>query len=174
MPEKLDVREYNAVNTRIGQFKSLDVLVHCQGIARPGAEWEEEAFLNIMDINLNSAMRLACVSFPLLKASGGNIVNVASYTTSKTGIVDLIRAMAHKYDADGVRVNSTTPGYRKTDMIESLWTDPEAAEKIANRAAAKRWGTVEDLVGPTLYLASDAAALATGITLPVDDGYYTG
>lgn len=101
--------------------------------------------------------------------------SVPAYCASKSGIVGLTRAMAHEWGADGVRVNAIAPGYHKTEMTKPLWSDPPAAEKIAQRAAAKRWGTVEDLVGPTLFLASnDTAAFVTGVVLPVDGGYHTG
>jgi len=139
-----------------------------------------------MDINLNSAMRLSRSAFPLLKATGGSIVNFASmlsyladesvpsYTASKTGIMGLTRAMAHKYGRDGVRVNAMAPGYHRTDMTKPLWSVEESAAKIAERSALKRWGTTEDLVGPILFLSSPAAAFVTGITLPVDGGYHSG
>lgn len=184
--ELLDVRDKAAVEARIDRMGRLDVLVNCQGVARPGDEWTEETFLTVMDINLNSAMRLSRAAHPLLKASGGNIVNVASmlsyladaavpsYTASKTGIVGLTRALAHQWGQDGIRVNAIAPGYHKTDMTKPLWSDPVAAARIADRAAAKRWGTAEDLVGPTLFLASDAASFVTGAVLPVDGGYHTG
>ena len=184
--ERLDVRDAPAVDTFFAKIGRLDVLVNCQGISRPDKEWEEETFLNVIDINLSSAMRLARSAYPLLKASGGNIVNVASmlsyladetvpaYTASKAGIVGLTRAMAHKYGRDGVRVNAVAPGYHKTDMTRELWSVAASADKIADRSALKRWGTVEDLVGPTLFLASPAAAFVTGAVLPVDGGYHSG
>jgi NAD(P)-dependent dehydrogenase (short-subunit alcohol dehydrogenase family) len=141
----------------------------------------------VIDINLSSAMRLSRAAHPLLKRSQGCVINIASmlsyladpsvpaYCASKSGIVGLTRAMAHEWGADGVRVNAIAPGYHKTEMTKPLWSDPPAAEKIAQRAAAKRWGTVEDLVGPTLFLASnDTAAFVTGVVLPVDGGYHTG
>lgn len=184
--ERLDVRDYDAVQRRIGAIDKLDVLVNCQGVARPDAEWEEETFLNVMDINLSSAMRLSRAAHPLLKKSGGNIVNIASmlsyladaavpsYCASKTGILGLTRALAHKYGEDGIRVNAIAPGYHKTDMTEPLWSDPEASDRIANRAASGRWGTTDDLVGPTIFVASDAADFITGAVIPVDGGYHTG
>ncbi|MFM2277833.1 MAG: hypothetical protein RLZZ444_64 [Pseudomonadota bacterium] len=184
--ERLDVRDATAVDAFFAKFGRLDVLVNCQGISRPDKEWEEETFLNVIDINLSSAMRLARGAYPLLKASVGNIVNVASmlsyladetvpaYTASKAGIVGLTRAMAHKYGRDGVRVNAIAPGYHKTDMTKDLWSIAATADKIADRSALKRWGTVEDLVGPTLFLASPAAAFVTGAVLPVDGGYHSG
>lgn len=184
--ERLDVRDKDAVETFFGNLQQLDVLINCQGVARPEAEWDEETFLDVMNINLNSAMRLSRAAFPLLKETAGCIVNFASmlsyladdsvpsYTASKTGIVGLTRALAHRYGRDGVRVNAVAPGYHKTDMTKALWSVEDSARKIAERAAMKRWGTVEDLVGPILFLCSPAAAFVTGITLPVDGGYHSG
>jgi NAD(P)-dependent dehydrogenase (short-subunit alcohol dehydrogenase family) len=184
--EQLDVRDGEAVSRFFAGLNNLDVLVNCQGIARPDAEWEEEVFLDVMDVNLNSAMRLSRSAFPLLKARGGCIVNFASmlsyladesvpsYTASKTGIVGLTRALAHKYGRDGVRVNAVGPGYHRTEMTKPLWSVAESEKKIADRSALKRWGTTEDLVGPILFLCSPAAAFVTGVTLPVDGGYHSG
>ncbi|CAN7368327.1 SDR family oxidoreductase [Rhizobium sp. LjRoot30] len=183
---RLDVRGGAAVSAFFDELDRLDVLVNCQGVARPDAEWEEETFLDVMDINLNSAMRLSRAAFPLLKVSRGSIVNLASmlsyladetvpsYTASKTGIVGLTRALAHKYGRDGVRVNAIAPGYHRTEMTKALWSVPESEAKISERSAVKRWGTTEDLVGPVLFLASPAAEFVTGITLPVDGGYHIG
>lgn len=182
----LDVRDNDAVKAFFGDLSALDVLVNCQGVARPDAEWDEETFMDVMDINLSSAMRLARAAFPLLKASGGSIINFASmlsfladetvpsYTASKTGIVGLTRALAHKYGRDGVRVNAIAPGYHKTEMTRALWSVPDSAHKIAERSALKRWGTTVDLVGPALFFASPAAHFVTGVTLPVDGGFHSG
>jgi len=184
--ERLDVRDSNAVSRFFKGLDEVDVLVNCQGIARPDAEWEEDVFLDVMDVNLNGAMRLSRAAFPLLKASGGCIVNFASmlsyladesvpsYTASKTGIIGLTRALAQRYGRDGVRVNAVAPGYHRTEMTKPLWSDEHSEQKIAERSALKRWGTTDDLVGPVLFLCSPAAAFVTGVTLPVDGGYHSG
>ena len=184
--EQLDVRDKAAVEGLIDGLARLDVLVNCQGVARPEDEWQEETFLDVMDINLSSAMRLSRAAYPLLRQSRGSVVNFASmlsfladasvpaYCASKAGILGLTRALAHKWGEDGVRVNAIGPGYHKTEMTKPLWSDPSAAQRIAQRSAAKRWGTTEDLVGPTLFLASEAAGFVTGVMLPVDGGYHTG
>ena len=183
---RLDVQDPEAVRDFVQGLDRLDVLVNCQGISRPDDEWNEETYLKVIDINLNSVMRLTLAAYPLLERSGGNIINVASmlsyladptvpgYTASKSGVVGLTRAMAHRYGEAGVRVNAIAPGYHKTDMTRSLWDEPVAADKIARRSAARRWGTVEDLVGPCLFLASPSAGFVTGAVLPVDGGYHTG
>jgi NAD(P)-dependent dehydrogenase (short-subunit alcohol dehydrogenase family) len=184
--ERLDVRDKKAVDTFFAALPNLDVLVNSQGIARPEAEWSEETFLEVVDINMNSAMRLAMAAHPLLKATRGVIINIASmlsyladdsvpaYCASKTGIMGLTRALAHKFGPEGIRVNAIAPGYHKTDMTKSLWTDPVPAEKIANKSALKRWGTVDDLVGTAIFFASPAALFVTATTLPVDGGYVVG
>lgn len=182
----LDVRDSAAVTAFFGHLDRLDILVNCQGVARPGAEWEEETFLDVMDINLSSAMRLTRAGYPLLKQSRGSVINIASmlsyladdsvpaYTASKTGIMGLTRALAHKYGRDGVRVNAIAPGYHRTDMTKALWSVPADEARIGERSALKRWGTTDDLVGPALFLSSPAAAFVTGVTLPVDGGYHVG
>lgn len=184
--QPLDVRDSAAVASFFGSLAKLDVLVNCQGVARPDAEWEEETFLDVIDINLSSAMRLTRAAFPLLRQSRGSVINIASmlsyladesvpaYTASKTGIMGLTRALAHKYGRDGVRVNAIAPGYHRTDMTKALWSVPAHEEAISKRSALKRWGTTEDLVGPALFLSSPAAAFVTGVTLPVDGGYHVG
>ncbi|GGE11862.1 oxidoreductase [Aureimonas endophytica] len=181
--EKLDVKDRAAIDAFVGGLARLDVLVNAAGIARPDAEYEEETYLEVIDVNLNSAMRLAMAAYPLLKASRGAIVNTASmlsyladarvpaYGASKTGIVGLTRALAHRFGPDGIRVNAIAPGYHKTDMTKDLWTHDEHGPKIADKAALKRWGSVDDLVGTALFLASPAAAFVTATTLPVDGGY---
>jgi len=123
---------------------------------------------------------------PLLVNSRGAIINVASmlsyladdsvpaYCASKTGIMGLTRALAHKFGPEGIRVNAIAPGYHKTDMTKPLWTDPVPAGKIAAKSALKRWGTVEDLVGTAVFFASPASMFVTATTLPVDGGYVVG
>lgn len=182
----LDVRDTALVTAFGGGLPRLDILVNAQGIARPVDEWEETTFLDVMDVNLNSAFRLAMAVLPQLTATQGAVVNVASmlsyladadvpaYTASKTGIVGLTRAMAHRHGARGVRFNAVAPGYHRTDMTRALWEDPEAEARIAGRSALKRWGDAGDIVGAVLFLCSPAAAFVTGVTLPVDGGYHSG
>jgi NAD(P)-dependent dehydrogenase (short-subunit alcohol dehydrogenase family) len=182
----LDIRDGAAVTAFAGELPALDVLVNAQGIARPVAEWDEATFLDVMDVNLNSAFRLAMATMPQLTKARGAVVNVASmlsyladeavpaYTASKTGVVGLTRAMAHRYGASGVRFNAVAPGYHRTDMTRELWQDPVAEARIAARSALKRWGSADDIVGAVIFLCSPAAAFITGVTLPVDGGYHSG
>ena len=184
--EQVDVRDPKAIKDFVATLGKLDILVNGAGIARPTAEFEDETYTEVMDVNLNSQMRFAMAALPLLKASKGSIINIASmlsyvtdplvpaYGASKTGVLGLTRHLAHAFGPDGIRVNAISPGYHKTDMTKGLWTDPEPAAKIEQRSALKRWGTVDDLVGTAIFLSSPAAAFVTGTDLPVDGGFVVG
>ena len=181
--EILNVRDAKAVKALVSGLDSLDILINAAGVAKPIEEFEEETFLEVMDINLNASMRLAMAARPLLAKRGGSIINIASmlsyiadaavpaYGASKTGVLGLTRHLAHAFGKDNIRVNAISPGYHKTDMTKGLWSDPVNAEKIAAKTAPKRWGTTDDLVGAALFLASPAAVYVTGADLPVDGGY---
>lgn len=184
--DRLDVTDRAAPSAFFGALDRLCVLVNCQGIARPEEEWTEAGFDSVLDVNLTSVQRLSEAALPLLRRSQGSILNIASmlsyladelvpaYTASKTGIMGLTRAQAHRYGRDGVRVNAIAPGYHRTDMTRPLWSDPASADRIAQRSALKRWGSADDLVGPAIFLCSPLAAFVTGAILPVDGGYHTG
>jgi NAD(P)-dependent dehydrogenase (short-subunit alcohol dehydrogenase family) len=183
---QLDVRDAVAIRRTVDGLDRLDVLVNAAGIARPQEEYEPAAFLDVIDVNLNAAMRTAMAGREKLGRSGGCIVNYASmlsfladadvpaYCASKTGLLGLTRALAHAFGAEGIRVNAIAPGYHKTDMTRPLWSQPRHHDAIARHSALKRWGSTVDLVGATVFLASPAAAFITGVCLPVDGGYGVG
>ena len=112
--KRLDVRDRKAVDALVGALPGLDVLVNAAGVAKPESEYEEEGFLDVMDVNLNSVMRLSMAARPLLARTKGAIVNFASmlsyladdsvpaYCASKTGILGLTRALAHRFGPEGI------------------------------------------------------------------------
>lgn len=183
---QLDVSDSAQVSALFTSLLKLDVLINAAGVARPEEEYEESVFMQVMDVNLNSVMRLSQAAIPRLLESSGCIVNVASmlsyladalvpaYCASKSGVTGLTRALAHRYGPQGVRVNAIAPGYHKTSMTRPLWSDPSAAEHICQRTALKRWGRADDLTGAAIFLCSDAEQYITGVTLPVDGGYVSG
>ena len=150
--DTLDVRDRREIDGFIGALPSLDVLINAAGVARPEAEWEEETYLDVIDINLNSAMRLAMAAHPHLARSKGAIINIASmlsyladdsvpaYCASKTGILGLTRALAHKFGPDGIRVNAIAPGYHKTAMTQALWSDPGAGRRDRPQGGSEALG----------------------------------
>ncbi|RCW87241.1 SDR family NAD(P)-dependent oxidoreductase [Paracoccus lutimaris] len=184
--ELLDVRDREGVREFCARQSRCDVLVNGAGIARGGEEWDEDIFLDTMDVNLNSQFRLAIGLHARLAEARGAIVNIASmlsfmadpgvpaYTASKTGILGLTRALAHKWGREGIRVNAIAPGYHQTDMTRPIWSVPYGNKAVADRTALGRWGTTVDLVGPCLFLASPASAYVTGMCLEVDGGFVSG
>lgn len=171
------------------RFGRLDALLNAAGSTeRCGLDdTTPEAYERIFNLNVRAPLFMMQEAVKLMRpARRGTIVNVASmlsyiadetvpaYTASKTGIIGLTRALAHKYGRDGVRVNAIVPGYHRTDMTEALWSVPESEIGISERSALKRWRKTRDLVGPVLFLCSPAATFVTGVTLPVDGGYHVG
>jgi NAD(P)-dependent dehydrogenase (short-subunit alcohol dehydrogenase family) len=128
-------------------------------------------------------MRLSTTCRPALAKRGGAIVNIASmlsffggglvpaYSASKGGIVTLTKSLAIAWAKDNIRVNAIAPGWIATPLTEALQKDEARSRMILDRTPMGRWGTSEDLVGPALFLASDAARFVTGAVLAVDGGY---
>ena len=181
--QQLDVRDGNVVQDCIDEIDSLDVLVNCAGVIRRNAEHQPEVFADVIDINLNGSMRVCNAAREKLKQSKGCIINTASmlsffggglvpgYSASKGGISQLTKSLAIAYAPDGIRVNAVAPGWIATQFTQALQEDSQRSEAILSRTPLGRWGEPEDVVGPVLFLASDAACFVTGVVLPVDGGY---
>ena len=181
--QELNVRDVSAVQACIDEIDSLDVLVNCAGVIRRNAEHEPEVFADVIDINLNGSMRVCTAAREKLKQRKGSIINTASmlsffggglvpgYSASKGGIAQLTKSLAIAYAPDGIRVNAVAPGWIATQLTQALQEDHKRSEAILSRTPLGRWGEPEDVVGPVLFLASDAARFVTGVVLPVDGGY---
>lgn len=180
----LDVRNAESVTAFFAGFERLDVLVNCAGvIRRNGAEFRQQDFADVLDINLNGTQRCCEAAHAALKAAGGCIINTASmlayfgsatspaYAASKGGVAQLTKSLAIAWAADGIRVNAIAPGWIATDLTRALTEDPARSDPILSRTPMKRWGKPEDLAGPARFLASPEAAFVTGVILPVDGGY---
>jgi NAD(P)-dependent dehydrogenase (short-subunit alcohol dehydrogenase family) len=105
----------------------------------------------------------------MLSYFGGGLV--PAYSASKGGVVQLTKSLAIAYAAEHIRVNAIAPGWIETPLTSGLRADPERNTEILKRTPMQRWGKTNELVGPALFLASDAASFITGSTLNVDGGY---
>jgi NAD(P)-dependent dehydrogenase (short-subunit alcohol dehydrogenase family) len=179
----LDVTDSAAVAVFGASLDRLDVLINAAGIIRRVAEFEIDTFEQVLDVNLTGTMRLCTACRPALASKGGAIINIASmlsffggglvpaYSASKGGIVTLTKSLAIAWAKDNIRVNAIAPGWIATSLTATLQQDEARSRVILERTPMGRWGTPEDLVGPALFLAGDAARFVTGAVLPVDGGY---
>ena len=165
---------------------ALDVLVNNAGTGRPD-EYTLEGFEAVIEVNLNAVMDLSLRFHGALKASdakpwGGAIVNTGSlssflalretpaYTASKAGLLGLTRALADKWAPDNIRVNMVAPGFIRTRMTAGSRRDEGREAKLLRAIPMRRWGEPEEVAGPILFLASDAASYITGQSLAMDGG----
>jgi NAD(P)-dependent dehydrogenase (short-subunit alcohol dehydrogenase family) len=178
------------VAATLERFGGVDVLVNNAGITEviPAHEEPLETFQRVLAVNLTGAF-LCAQRFGrvMLQAGRGSIVNVASvlgvvaagqipqasYAASKGGMVNLTRELAAQWARTGVRVNALAPAWFHTEMTDEMFSDERSRTWIRRRTPMGRPGEPEELVGPLLFLASDASSYVTGQTLAVDGGWTT-
>ncbi|ECC9939908.1 SDR family oxidoreductase [Salmonella enterica subsp. enterica] len=186
-----DVRQLSDLRAAVAlaktQFGRLDIAVNAAGIAsaNPALEMESEQWQRVIDINLTGVWNACKAEAELmLQTGGGSIINIASmsgiivnrgleqahYNSSKAGVIHLSKSLAMEWIEKGIRVNSISPGYTATPMN----TRPEMAHQtleFESQTPIQRMAKVEEMAGPALFLASDAASFCTGIDLVVDGGF---
>ena len=186
----LDIRDAAAVHAALDTIARdrgrLDIVICTPGInvRKPLLQYTSDEFARVVALNLKG-------SFYVLQAAGrimtaqraGSIVLVSSirsqvvepgqsvYAMTKAGIVQLVRGAASEFGPSGVRVNAIGPGVVETPLTAPIKADPEWYAAYANKSALKRWARAEEMVGPTLFLASDAASYVTGTILFADGGW---
>ncbi|QHJ01141.1 SDR family oxidoreductase [Xylophilus rhododendri] len=182
----LDVTDDRAVAGFCASLGSLHTLVNSAGILARFKEFEIDTFQRVLDVNLTGTFRLCNACLPLLKASGGSIVNVASmnayvalpfipaYCASKGGVVMLTKSLALAWAEHGVRVNALAPGYVETPINAAGRQDPAHYERIRSRIPLGRWAQPDDISGSAVFLASPAAGYLTGTVLAADGGFLAG
>ena len=192
MPIKCNLRDASVddLNKTVGdvaaQLGRLDILVNNAGIIRraPALEFSERDWDDVLQINLKAAFFLSqAAARVMVKQGGGKIINVASmlsfqggiivpsYTSSKSAIAGLTRALANEWAKHNINVNAIAPGYMATDNTAALRADAARNQSILDRIPAGRWGTPEDLQGIVVFLASAASNYMQGAIVPVDGGW---
>tara|TARA_B100000768_G_scaffold73399_1_gene70338 strand:- start:177 stop:968 length:792 start_codon:yes stop_codon:yes gene_type:complete len=166
----------------------LVLAVNAAGIANanPCEEMIEDQYQTLMDVNLKGVW-ISCQAEAramIAHGKGGSIVNIASmsgvivnrglnqahYNASKAGVIHMSKSMAMEWVDRGIRVNSISPGYTATPMN----TRPEMlkqTKKFESQTPMKRMASVDEMVGPAVFLLSDAASFCTGVDLLVDGGF---
>jgi NAD(P)-dependent dehydrogenase (short-subunit alcohol dehydrogenase family) len=174
-----------AVTDRLGP---IDVLVNNAGICinKPALDLSDDDWLRLRGINLTGVFWMSrAVGRGMVVRGRGVIVNIASmsgsivnwpqpqaaYNASKAGVIHLTRSLASEWASSGVRVNSVSPGYIGTEMTKLGMATPGWGETWLAMSPMRRLGEPIDVARAVLFLASDAAAFATGTDLVVDGGY---
>lgn len=186
-----DVTSGAAMNEAVARTEAelgpLTLAVNAAGIANanPAETMEESQFQTMMDINLKGVF-LSCQAEAraMLKNGRGSIVNIASmsgvivnrglmqchYNASKAGVIHMSKSLAMEWVGRGVRVNTISPGYTATPMN----TRPEMVHQtklFEEQTPMQRMASVDEMVGPAVFLLSQAATFVTGVDLLVDGGF---
>ncbi len=172
---------------RVAKSGGVDILVNNAGrVARkPAIDLAVEEWQAVLDVNLTATFVCSRVAHPYMKErGGGSIVNVASimglsgglfpnasYQASKGGVVNLTRALALEWAADGIRVNAVAPTFVSTDMTTAIFSNPDVLSTVMQHTPLRRLPEADDVAAAILYLSSNAARCITGIVLPIDSGY---
>lgn len=170
------------------KFGRIDILINNAGVDRniPALDYSEEEWDRILGTNLKGYFLCSQAVGRLMMAQGaGSIINNSSiygsvgmadnlpYGASKGGVNQLTRMLAVEWAPHGIRVNAIAPGYMVPMTRDDGQTGPgpKVEAWVATRTPMRRRGKLEELVGPAVFLASDAASYVTGAILAVDGGW---
>ena len=184
-----DVTDSAAVDAAVADIESaigaIDILVNNAGIQRrtPLLDCPDETWEEVMAANLGSVFRVSrAVARHMVERGRGKIVNtcslqselgrptIAPYAASKGGVKMLTKNMCAEWAPKGIQVNGLGPGYFATELTAALVEDEAFSDWLCKRTPAGRWGDVGELVGATIFLASDASNYVNGHILYVDGG----
>ena len=191
--DTVDVTDENgvgaAVETVLGAFGQIDFLINNAGIRHvaPIAEEPVDAWRRTIDVNVNGTFICSKAVIPaMVAAGGGHIVNLASmagelalreraaYNTSKAAIVGLTKSIAVEVGDAGVYCNAVAPGVIETPLSAPYFEDESMVKVLRENSPMGRWGQVDEISGPVLFLCSPESSFVNGVTLFVDGGWTAG
>mgnify|MGYP001820320007 FL=1 len=168
----------------------FEIVLNSAGLARhsPAVETTPEDFDAVMNINLRSAYFLSAYAARALLKAGrrGSIIHVSSqmghvggvdravYSATKHALEGMVKSMAIEWGKSGIRINTICPTFIRTPLTEPTFANPERLAWIMEKIKLDRVGEVEDIMGAAVYLASDASAMVTGISMLIDGGWTAG
>ena len=184
---ELDVANVGDTAEKVAKQGPFDILVNSAGLARhsPALETGEADFDAVADLNVKGAYFLTQAVAKGLVAAGkpGSLINISSqmahvggidravYCGTKHAVEGFTKAMAIEWGAAGIRVNTICPTFILTPLTKATFENPERRAWIEEKIKLGRAGEVEDIMGPVVFLASDASSLITGSSILVDGGW---
>jgi len=176
----------------MAEFGKIDILVNNAGWADDRLirteHCEPEMFAQMVNTDLIGLFYMTRAAAPhMLRGGGGSIINLSSifgnlgsenrtagYFAAKGGVNQLTRLLAVEWGDRNLRVNAIAPNFFVSEMTRALLEDSGMAEWMRSRTPMRRMGELPELVGPLLFLASDASSFITGVVLSVDGGWSAG
>jgi len=165
----------------------IDVLINNAGVTYPEKDCDKypsNKWEKTLNVNLTGSFNCSQVVLGYMKKNNsGSIINITSlnaelafpnnpaYVASKGGLKMLGKALASDWGKFGIRVNNLGPGYIRTNMTKASYENKNTKNERENRTMLGRWGEVEDLIGPTLFLATDSSKYITGQDIYIDGGW---
>ncbi|RDI43045.1 SDR family NAD(P)-dependent oxidoreductase [Falsibacillus pallidus] len=175
----------SAVEQVVQEAGRIDILINNAGmnIRSNALSVTDDEWQKIMDTNLKSAFMVSQEAGKIMKEQkDGKIITIASvagtvalrtgvvYAATKAALIQMTKVLAFEWGSDNINVNAIGPWYFKTPLTEKLLQDPDYVNDILAVTPLKRIGELEELVGPAVFLASDAGKYITGQTIFVDGG----
>jgi dehydrogenase/reductase SDR family member 4 len=169
------------------KFGGIDIVVNnaaANPVFGPVEDTEAWAYNKIMDVNVKGPFELCKLALPIMKERGGGVLlNISSvgglspehqlgiYSVSKAALISLTKVMAREWGQYGIRANAICPGLIKTKFSQALWSNEKILKYTLAQLPLPRVGTVEEVAGLALFLASPASAYCTGGVYTADGGY---
>jgi len=186
----VDITRTDSVSELFRSIKTehsrLDIVVTTPGanVRKPITDYQDDEFDRVVELNLKGTFRVLRAAGQLMsEQQSGSIIAFSSirsqvvepgqgvYAATKAGIVQMVRALAAELGSNGVRVNAIAPGVVETPLTRPIKDRPDWYSAYAAKSVFNRWASADEMVGPVIYLASDASSYVTGSVLFVDGGW---
>lgn len=183
----LDIADITAVQSVFAEQPLVDIVVNSAGMAKhsPALETTTDDFDSVANLNVKSSYFLMQTAAKRLIDAGkpGSLINISSqmghvggfdravYCATKHAVEGYTKAMAIEWGKHNIRINTICPTFVRTALTASTFADSEKSQWIFDKIHLGRVAEVEDIMGATVFLASDAAAMITGTSLLIDGGW---